>query len=322
MKRLAGMAVFAAALVAAAPAQATFPGKNGRIAYSFFPGASNSGAANFEISTILPGEDPVALLPQGPRKDNWPDWSPDGKRIVWHYVAASGNIDVLVMNADGSGQTNLTLDNPGFDLDAAFSPNGREIVLESDLNSGTGYVEIQVIDTAGNRLRQLTHSGGLDGFAQFSPDGKRIAYTHFSEDFANAAIYTMDASDGGNVAKVTPDSGNAYLPDWSPDGKRIAYTVACDPCVEQDIWVVNSDGSNPKPLTNTPTEIEFRPSFSPDGKKITFASIPKTAEHPFGDLPADIYVMNATGTGRRNITNTPAYQERAPDWGPRTPDDE
>jgi TolB protein len=191
--------------------------------------------------------------------------------------------------------------------------------FESDYGTNTGEVEIQVIDTAGNRLRQLTDSAGLDALPQFSPDGKRIAYTHFSHDFVNAAIYTMDASDGGNVVKVTPDNGNAFIPDWSPDGKQIAYTVACDPCIEQDIWVVNADGTNPRQVTNTPSEIEFRPSFSPDGKKITFASIPKTPEQPFGDLPADIYVMNATGTGRRNLTNTPNYQERAPDWGPRTP---
>jgi Tol biopolymer transport system component len=107
--------------------QATFPGTNGAIACSFFPGASNSGAANYEITTLVPGEDPLPLLPLQPRKDNWPDWSPDGERIVWWYSAGGGNIDVYAMNADGSGQTNLTLGNPGVDVNAAFSPDGREI---------------------------------------------------------------------------------------------------------------------------------------------------------------------------------------------------
>jgi TolB protein len=319
MNRTVFAAALLAGLLAAGPAQATFPGKNGAIAYSFFPGASNSGSANFEIVTILPGEDPMALLPQRPRKDNWPDWSPDGNRIVWWYSAGGGNVDTYVMNADGSGQTNLTSDNTGLDWGAAFSPDGHEIVLESDYNSGTGATEIQVIDTAGNRLRQLTHSGGLDALPQFSPDGKRIAFIHASTPaFEDGAIYTMDANDGGNVVKVTPDGMNAAIPDWSPDGKRLVFVEFCHPCDTQDISVVNADGSNPRRLTNTPSEAEFRAGFSPDGKKITFSSIPLTAEHPFGDLPADVYVMNANGTGRRNITNSPDFQDRAPDWGPKT----
>ncbi|TMC59597.1 MAG: hypothetical protein E6J17_10995 [Chloroflexi bacterium] len=79
---------------------------------------------------------------------------------------------------------------------------------------------------------------------------------------------------------------------------------------------MDANGANLTQLTNTPTELEFRPGFSPDGKKITFASIPLTADHPDGSAPADIWVMNANGTHRTNITNTPNFNERAPDWGP------
>jgi Tol biopolymer transport system component len=129
----------------------------------------------------------------------------------------------------------------------------------------------------------------------------------------------MDADDGGNLVKVTPDSLLAFLPDWSPDGKQILFVdSSCDACPPaQDIWVIDADGGNLTRLTDTPTEIEFRPGWSPDGRKITFSSIPLTEEHPDADLPADIYVMHANGRGRTNITNTPTYNERASDWGPR-----
>ncbi len=48
-----------------------------------------------------------------------------------------------------------------------------------------------------------------------------------------------------------------------------------------------------------------------------FSSVPLTDEHPFGDLPADLWVMRADGKSRNNITNTPNFNERAADWGPR-----
>jgi Tol biopolymer transport system component len=306
-------------LMGPAAAQATFPGKNGKIAFSFFAGPTNLGSDDFEIATIVPGEAPMALPHQKPHKDNWPDWSPDGSKIVWWHQSPN-DVDVWVMNADGSGQTNLTSENKGTDANAAWSPDGTEIVLDSNYNTDTGFSEIQVMDANGHFLRQLTHNGAeFDNFGQFSPDGTRIAFSHSSATGEDSAIRTMDANDGGNVVTLTPDSLIAFNPDWSPDGKRILFVVAsCDACpLAQDIWIMNADGSNPRPLTNTPSELEFRPSFSPDGKQITFASIPMTAEHADGSLPADIWVMNANGRGRTNITNTPNFNERAPDWGPR-----
>jgi Tol biopolymer transport system component len=317
------VAALLAVLLAPATAQATFPGKNGKIAFSFLAGPTNFGSDDFEIYTIVPGEDPVALRHQNPRKDNWPDWSPDGSKIVWWHQAPAGNIDVWVMNADGSGQTNLTTENTGADVNAAWSPDGTEIVLDSNYNTDTGFSEIQVMSAGGTFLRQLTHNGPeFDNFGQFSPDGTRIAWTH-DPTGEDPAIYTMDSIDGSNIEKITPDWLKAGLPDWSPDGKRILFVDNfCGPCPASDIWVINVDGGNLTRLTNTPSEHEFRPGWSPDGRKITFTSVPLTEEHPDADLPADIYVMHANGRGRTNITNTPTYNERASDWGPRRQGDE
>jgi len=309
------------AAAAAMPAGATFPGKNGPIAYSFFPGATNSGADNFELYTIVPGEEPTALPPQNPRKDNWPDWSPNGSQIVWWHQWPAGNLDIYKMNANGTGQTNLTTENAGADANAAWSPDGTEIVLDSNYQTDTGFSEIQVMDASGTFWRQLTHNGpDFDNFGQFSPDGKRIAFSHGSAIGEDSAIYTMDATDGGNLVKLTPDSLMAFNPDWSPDGKRIVFVdSSCEACaLAQDIWIMDADGGNLMRLTDTATEIEFRPGFSPDGRKITFSSIPLTTEHPDASLPADIYVMNVKGNGRTNITNTPDFNERASDWGPKT----
>jgi TolB protein len=223
------------------------------------------------------------------------------------------------MNADGSGQVNLTSENPGLDAEAAWAPDGRTVALLSDYNTDTGQEEVQLMDASGENFRQLTHtaSGEISDFPQFSPDGTKIAFTRYSLDSDASAIYLMDA-DGGNEVRITPEWMSAGVPDYSPDGSRIVFFDEFCECPASDIWTVNPDGTSLTRLTNTPTDHEFRPGFSPDGKKLTFSNIPITAEHPLGDLPADIFTMTAKGTGRTNLTNTPDLQERASDWGPRT----
>ena len=55
------------------------------------------------------------------------------------------------------------------------------------------------------------------------------------------------------------------------------------------------------------TEIDYAPAWSPDGKQIAFrADI---------DGNGDIYVINADGTGRVNLTNNPA-SDWSPAWSP------
>ena len=49
-----------------------------------------------------------------------PSWSPDGTKIAFDSYR-DGNIEIYVMNADGSNQTRLT-NNPGRVLDLSWSP--------------------------------------------------------------------------------------------------------------------------------------------------------------------------------------------------------
>ena len=62
--------------------------------------------------------------------DENPAWSPDGRRIYFDS-SRDGNLDVYVMNADGSGQTRLT-ESPALDAIPVPSPDGRSILFTSD----------------------------------------------------------------------------------------------------------------------------------------------------------------------------------------------
>ena len=71
---------------------------------------------------------------------------------------------------------------------------------------------------------------------------------------------------------------------------------------------MNADGSGQTNLTDDPAAGSFKPSWSPDSTRIAFSRNENGTE-------ADIYAMNADGTGRENLSNTGA-DERHPAWSP------
>ena len=78
-------------------------------------------------------------------------WSPDGSKILFASVR-DGNLELYLMNSDGSNQTNIT-NNPADDLYADWSPDGNFIVFTS-YRSGNGQIYIMNVDGSG--VRQLT----------------------------------------------------------------------------------------------------------------------------------------------------------------------
>jgi LysM repeat protein len=81
--------------------------------------------------------------------DAFPRWSPDGRRIVFQHDSG-GNVDIYVMNADGSNICRLT-DAPGPDALPAWTPDGR-IVFRSARTGGWG---IYVMDGDGKDQQQI-----------------------------------------------------------------------------------------------------------------------------------------------------------------------
>ena len=65
------------------------------------------------------GSNQVRLTSNG-ALDTYPDWSPDGARIIF-YSKEDGQYAIYVMNADGSGQTNIT-DYSARDIEPSWGP--------------------------------------------------------------------------------------------------------------------------------------------------------------------------------------------------------
>ena len=157
-----------------------------------------------------------------------PAWSPDGRRIAFTSrppgsgpLSRPRDFEIYVMDADGSGVTQLTHNSDG-DSGPAWSPDGRLIAFACGRD---GDPEICVMDADGSGVTQLTHNSNVDYDPAWSPDGRRIAFTSWRD--GDPEIYVMDA-DGSGVTQLTHNSAKDYDPAWSPDGRRIAFTSERD----------------------------------------------------------------------------------------------
>ena len=97
-------------------------------------------------------------------------WAPDG-RVVYNSLA-SGSPDIWIMNADGTGQRQLTAD-AGANLSPKVTPDGRYIVFMSLHND---QANIWRMNLDGSDPRQLT-DGNNDWDPAVAPDSRWVIYT-------------------------------------------------------------------------------------------------------------------------------------------------
>jgi len=219
--------------------------------------------------------------------DYIPNFSPDGTKIAFESNR-DGNNEIYIMNADGTGQTNLT-NSAGNDYRPMFSPDGTKIVFYSDRD---GDNEIYTMNTDGSSLAQLTNNVGRDDEPSYSPDGTKILF--YSNRTGNYEVYIMNA-DGSVQTNLSNNPFTNYTPVFSPDGTQIAFTSTRDGNYE--IYIMNVDGTGQTNLTYNAGE-DGDPIFSPDGTQIAYRTNI--------DGNYEIYIMNADGSGQTNLTNHPS----------------
>ena len=226
------------------------------------------------------------------------------------YVATKSRI--YVVNADGTGRRLLLT---GVAMDTFnWSPDGALIAYTAGPWSDEfPPTVIRIARTDGTVLRTLPRVG-LDSAYEptWSPDGARLAFGGWKERDDSYAIYSMRA-DGTGLRRVTSPVYPLLdeSPEWSPDGRWIVFE-RIGRTAWTDVMVVRPDGRRLHRIARVLTGNQCAcPDWSPDGSKITYQASPNVATLRF----PEIFVMNANGTDRRQLTHDRSRDEN-PDWSP------
>ncbi len=332
-RTLSLLALAAVLALPAPPAQATFAGQNGRIAFRRFLNEERSWGAVFTINPNGTRERQVTFPDEG-FVDRNPDVSPDGRRIVFEREGPDYD-EVFAVDVDGSHLTWLTRHGPEdfcFELSGtcsgspAWTPDGRHVIFSSARGPVVNdFVELKglfIMRADGSHLRQLTQRKapreGEDSDPQVSPDGRRVVFQRQNvrnvQPDAGIALWVLDLQTG-RERRITPyELSGGDTPDWSTDGRRILFhsNTEGEADVSANLYTVRPNGKGLKQLTfEQGGAVNYLgSSYSPDGRFIVVGRRPAT-----GGVNADVFIMRTDGSNIRPLTRTVLY-DSYPDWGP------
>lgn len=198
------------------------------------------------------------------------------------------NRDIYSVRTNGTWLVRLTGE-AGYDGQPIWSPDNERIAFTSDR---TGRWQIWTMEADGSNPRQLTHDPAAAQTPDWSPDGQHIAYDGGPN--ANSDIWVIPAT-GGEATPITTNEVQETAPAWSPTGERLAFMGKVDE--HWQIFIVDADGSDLEQVTGGPTDHRY-PRWHPDGQRILFNTLTREPDPQVGQ----IFIMNADGTNRRQIT--------------------
>ena len=232
-----------------------------------------------------------------------PAWSMDGKRIAFTSYR-DGNAEIYVMDSDGANQKRLTNDRRS-DSVPAWTKDGR-IVFRSMRDRNANFF---VMDADGSNLQRVTNDNLDKGPPMPSPDGARVGFVAFdAHDRHDIHVAGMN---GSGVKNLTAEQSKdkKLAPAWSTDGKSLAYVESKGYAL--NLRLVDVESGKVNKVTEGAAAVFANPVWSPDGQRIVYASSPEG--NAMDKARGDIYVMNADGSGARNLTNHPA-EDNYPAW--------
>jgi hypothetical protein len=217
--------------------------------------------------------------------DHQPDWSPDGRRVVYSSYH-DGAIELRVLDL-ASGRSHPLVANGSVNLDARWSPDGRRLAYVSTEHEGRWHVFTLAVGAdgraAGERLRiTRDHDSGLPRYyysrwdhhlsPTWSPDGRElILVSNRGRVQGTGGIWRLEAQPEAAMRELHYEETTwKARPDWSADGRRVVYSSYHGRQWNQ-LWLTTPEGGDPLPLTYGDFDLTA-PRWSRDGRRIAAVS--------------------------------------------------
>ncbi len=252
------------------------------------------------------GTSPPIQITSGNAIDAEPEWSPGADKVVFSSTRA-GNVELFVMDRDGSDITRLTTDS-AIDTSPTWSPNGQKIAFASN-RGGNWDIYMMNADGTGTTTR-LTTNSNEDLLPAWSPNSLEIAF--MSNRSGDGDIYTLTVSNPSTTqVRRTNSSSVDSEPAWS--GSTVAFSTNRHGSSNFELYTMTfptPTGLGTQTRRTNQNGHDITPAWSPDGSKLAFAS----NRSPGGGLNFNIYTMNANGTGSAQSVVIHSAADIFPDW--------
>jgi Tol biopolymer transport system component len=266
-------------LAAAAPAQASFPGRNGKLAITVQGCNDVEHILAFtpvtaQLRELTPSCESAGRFEY--RHTAAPEWFPDGRRLVFLERDRSetpGTTTFRIADANGREMSRISTAGGGvFPRAPSVSPGGTRIAF-------SGRERIYTVNVDGTGLGALSPDPfcTVAGCAYFedprwSPDGRRLAVARGGPHNTKNGIWLMDARNGRLIRRL---SKGGHEPDWSPDTRHVVFRSRDNNAGDGgNLFVVRADGKGrPRRIVHRERLVETQPVWSPDGRWIAWVSL-------------------------------------------------